>query len=158
MKNFLVRHRGAFRIIQHLMAALIATGVVFCFAGSGIMVSGADGEYSYNLYESDSNRSFEDSYLFNNILGNDLSDVIKLVAIRSQLETKGIYDGDKKIDVTAYVNRKSVITGDYVTAVYKISDSKLPATNKIATKHENPKIPAISNCCAASTPKRPMPG
>jgi signal transduction histidine kinase len=51
-----------------------------------------------------------------------MSDVLKLAAIRSQIETAGIYDDKKKIDVTAYVNRKSNLSGDYITAVYYLKD------------------------------------
>ena len=95
---------------------------MFIFAGTSIIITGAKGDYSYTLYESDRNRTYEDSYLFNNILGNNLSDVIRLIAIRSQLETAGEYDSEKTIDVTAYVNKGTTLPGDYITAVYTVSD------------------------------------
>ncbi|WP_207649911.1 sensor histidine kinase [Butyrivibrio proteoclasticus] len=104
------------------MAAFVAFALVFVFAGTSIIISGAKGDYSYTLYESDRNRAYEDSYLFNNILGNNLADVIRLIAIRSQLETAGEYDSEKTIDVTAYVNRGTTLPGDYVTAVYTVAD------------------------------------
>ncbi len=122
MKTFFEKHTRAVRVIQHFLAALIAACLIIVFAGTGIMISGATGDYSYNLYESDRKRSYEESYLFNNILGNNLSDIIRLIAIRTQLETKGKYDGEKYIDVTAYVNRNTNLTGDYITAVYTLSD------------------------------------
>ncbi len=109
-------------LIQHVLAAFIAFSLVFIFAGTSIIITGARGDYSYTLYESDRNRAYEDSYLFNNILGNNLADVIRLIAIRSQLETAGEYDSEKTIDVTAYVNRGTTLPGDYVTAVYTVSD------------------------------------
>ncbi|MBP3819446.1 MAG: hypothetical protein J6H31_14215, partial [Butyrivibrio sp.] len=109
-------------LIQHVLAAFIAFSLVFIFAGTSIIITGARGDYSYTLYESDRNRTYEDSYLFNNILGNNLADVIRLIAIRSQLETAGEYDSEKTIDVTAYVNRGTTLPGDYVTAVYTVSD------------------------------------
>ena len=109
-------------ILQHFLAGLIAFIIAYAFIGTSIMISSLNGHYSYNLYESDNDRSYEDSYLFNNILGNNMSDVLKLAAIRSQLETEGVYDDRKKIDVTAFVNRKSNISGDYITAVYYLSD------------------------------------
>ena len=122
MRKFFGKNIRTIRLIQHVLAAIIALMIVLTATGSVIMINGAKGEYSYNLYESDRKRSYEDSYLFNNILGNNLSDVIRLVAQKSQLETRGEYDGDKKIDVTAFVNRNSVLSGDYITAVYKVSD------------------------------------
>ncbi len=108
--------------IQHIMAAFIAFALLFTVAGSSIVISGARGDYSYNLYESDRTRQYEDSYLFNNIFGNNISNVLRLIAERSQLETSGEYDGEKTIDVTAYVNRGTTLPGDYITAVYSLSD------------------------------------
>ncbi|RKM57497.1 sensor histidine kinase [Butyrivibrio sp. CB08] len=110
------------RLIQHVLAAIIAFVVAYSFAGSSIMINGINGYQSYNLYESDRNRDYEGSYLFNNILGNNVSDVLRHVAIRTQLETDGHYDDKKKIDVTAYVNRGATLSGDYITAVYYLSD------------------------------------
>ncbi len=110
------------RLIQHVLAAIVAFAIAYTMAGSSIMISGINGYQSYNLYESDKSRDYESSYLFNNILGNNVSDVLRHVAIRSQLETAGQYDGKKMIDVTAYVNKGATLSGDYITAVYYLSD------------------------------------
>jgi len=110
------------RFIQHILAAAIAFVLCYVVTGTNVMVQGINGYYSYDLYESDINRNYEDSYLFNNILGNNVSDVLRLVAVKTQLETKGTYDDKKKIDVTAYVNRQAALSGDYITAVYYLSD------------------------------------
>ena len=110
------------RFLQHIVAAFIAFVFAFSLAGSNIIIQGIGGSYSYNLYESDKNRNYEESYLFNNILGNNISDVLRHVAVKSQMETDGAYDSLKKIDVTAYVNRGANLPSDYVTAVYYLSD------------------------------------
>ena len=110
------------RWVQHFIAAFIAFVIAYSVAGSNIMIRGINGSYSYNLYESDKNRDYEDSYLFNNILGNNISDVLRHVAVKTQIETNGQYDSQKKIDVTAYVNRGANLSSDYVTAVYYLSD------------------------------------
>ena len=110
------------RFFQHILAAAIAFVLCYVVTGTNVMVQGINGYYSYDLYESDINRTYEDSYLFNNILGNNVSDVLRLVALKTQLETKGAYDDKKKIDVTAYVNRQAALSGDYITAVYYLSD------------------------------------
>ena len=118
----LISNRRIISIIQHFLAAFIAFALIYTVLASSIVISGARGDYSYNLYETDRTRKYEESYLFNNILGNNLSDVLRLVAERSQLETSGEYDGQKTIDVTAYVNRGTTLPGDYITAVYYLSD------------------------------------
>ncbi len=121
MKNNAGKFR-TLRIVQHILAAIVAFAIAYTMAGSSIMISGINGYQSYNLYESDKSRDYESSYLFNNILGNNVSDVLRHVAIRSQLETAGQYDDKKMIDVTAYVNRGATLSGDYITAVYYLSD------------------------------------
>ena len=110
------------RIVQHVLAAIVFFAIAYTLASSSIMISGINGYQAYNLYESDKSRDYESSYLFNNILGNNVSDVLRHVAIRSQLETAGEYDDKKMIDVTAYVNRGTSLSGDYITAVYYLSD------------------------------------
>ncbi len=110
------------RIVQHFFAAILAFIIAYSVAGTSIMIQGLSGYYSYNLYESDRTRKYDESYLFNNILGNSVSDILRHVAVRTQLETNGQYDDRKKIDVTAYVNRGATLSGDYITAVYYLSD------------------------------------
>ena len=110
------------RFIQHILAAFIAFVISYGFIGTNILIEGINGSYSYNLYESDRGRSYEDSYLFNNILGNNISDVMRLVALKTQLESSGTFDDKKEIDVTAYVNKSASLSGDYITAVYYLSD------------------------------------
>ena len=134
------------RFVQHALAAFIAFVLCYAVAGTTVMIQGINGYYSYNLYESDRNRTYQDSYLFNNILGNNVSDVLRLVAVRTQLETAGNYDDKKEIDVTAYVNRQAVLSGDYITAVYYLSDllkwaqSGFTYETKIFTQEESSKF------------------
>ncbi len=110
------------KLLQHILAGFVAFVIAYSVVGTSVMIQGINGYYSYNLYESDRNRNYEDSYLFNNILGNNISDVLRHVAIRTQLESSGAYDGQKMIDVTAYVNRGANLSSDYVTAVYYLND------------------------------------
>lgn len=110
------------KIFQHVLAGFIAFVLAYSISGSSIVLTGADGDYTYNLYKSDRTRTFEESLLFNNIFGNNAASVLRLVSFKSLMETDGTYDGDKNIDVTAYVNRFTMVPGDYVTAVYHLSD------------------------------------
>lgn len=110
------------RLIQHVMLAIAVGVLAYTVTGSNVIISGVNGDFSYELHEADKDRDYEDSYLFNNIMGNGISNIVRLTAIRSQIETNGAYDGTKKIDVTAYVNRGTMLPGDYITAVYSVSD------------------------------------
>ena len=141
-----VRLKKILKITQHLLAGFIAFVLAYSISSSGIVITGADGDYSYNLYKSDRSRVYEDSLLFNNILGNNAANVLRLVAERSQLESNGTYDSDKKIDVTAYVNRATMLPGDYITAVYYLSDilkwgqSGISVENRTFTQEESAKF------------------
>ena len=110
------------RFLQHVLAAVTAFSIVYLLIGTSVMIEGINGSSSYTLYESDKDRSYEESYLFNNILGNNIADVMRFAAISTQLEKDGKFDEDKNIDVTAYVHRRSSLSSDYVTAVYSLSD------------------------------------
>ena len=116
-KQITGKKRNRLRFLQHLMFAITIGVLVYTIIGSNVIISGVNGDYSYELHEADKSKKYEDSYLFNNILGNGVSNVVRLTAIRSQLETEGVYDGTKTVDVTVYVNRNTMLPGDYITAV-----------------------------------------
>ena len=116
------RYSVTMRIIQHILAAFVVFIIIYSVVGTSVVINSAGKDVSYNLYESDKSRSYEESYLFNNILGNNMSNVFRLVAERTQLETKGQYNGKKVIDVTAYASKGSVLPGDYITANYYLAD------------------------------------
>ena len=65
---------------------------------------------------------FEDSEVFDDILRKDAQDITRMSVIKSQLETDGVYDGKKQIDITAYVNRTSMVSEEEVTAEYYLDD------------------------------------
>ena len=121
-KQIARKKRNMLRLIQHVMLAIAVGVLAYTVTGSNVIISGVNGDFSYELHEADKDRDYEDSYLFNNIMGNGISNIVRLTAIRSQIETNGAYDGTKKIDVTAYVNRGTMLPGDYITAVYSVSD------------------------------------
>ncbi len=98
----------------------IAMALLF-FLIVGSSFKGTDGT-EYRVDNSDYGSNYEDSKLFTDILKNNLEDVATLTAISTLLETDGEYDSNKTVDVTAFVNRNSILQSDYITAVYEISD------------------------------------
>lgn len=66
--------------------------------------------------------NYEESYIFRDILSSNIADAARIAVIRSQMETKGVYDPEKVIDVTAYVNRAGTLPEQYVTARYYLED------------------------------------
>lgn len=118
------RGRNAFflHFLQHV--SLITGAALFAavFAGSYMVVDTRKGTVHYNLAEEDRGSSFEDSGLFNSLLGNSVTDIICYGAIRGQMETGAKFDAGKKIDVTAFANRYNGIWSEYITAEYYLDD------------------------------------
>ena len=110
--------------LNRLSAVAIAVSMVFMMASS--VISPADGNKTYTYYKTPVERSqtaFEDTALFSEILKEELEDITRMCVIRNQMETRGVYDGDKVIDITAFANRDELITNEMeVTAEYYLDD------------------------------------
>ncbi|MCR5342180.1 MAG: HAMP domain-containing histidine kinase [Butyrivibrio sp.] len=111
--------RYILRIFLHTCIAIVVALIFYIYKGSSF--KGAD-SHVYNLQNEDSELSYSDSGLFNEILKNNLRNVVELSAYQSLFETDGVYDGNKSIDVTAFINRNSILQSDYITAVYPVSN------------------------------------
>ena len=112
---------GTLHLFQHICfagAACLATVVLPSF----VTVEGRKDAETFFFDMGDTNTEFEDSMVFNKLLGRDISDIICYGAIRSQMETDGKFDPKKVIDVTAFDNRYSGIAGEYITARYYLED------------------------------------
>lgn len=114
--------RGFLHIIQHLLIAAAAVAILVVATGSKVVVSGLDGKESYQLHASDQEKEYEESDLFHTIYGHSVADIIRFGVVRSQLETDGVFDGKKIIDVTAYNYRDLGWPEQYVTARYYLED------------------------------------
>ncbi|WP_049945339.1 sensor histidine kinase [Butyrivibrio sp. AC2005] len=111
--------RYILRIFLHICIAIVFALILYIYKGSSFM--GSDG-HVYNLQNEDSELSYSDSGLFNEILKDNLRKVVELSAYQTLFETDGAYDGNKSIDVTAFINRNSALQSDYITAVYPVSN------------------------------------
>ncbi len=108
--------------LQHVSLVVAVVMIAMVVAGSYVAVDTRNGKKVYSLSGEDRNSSFEDSDLFNSLLGNSISDIICYGVIRGQMETDGRYDPGKEIDVTAFANRYNGVTPEYITARYYLDD------------------------------------
>ena len=110
--------------LNRISAVTIAVSVVFMLASS--VISPANDVKTYNYYKTPIERqqtAFEDTSLFTQILGDELEEITRMIVIRNQMETNGVYDGGKIIDITAFANRDERIADDEeVTAEYYLDD------------------------------------
>lgn len=115
--------RLALGMVQHAVAACIMVIIAVLLFNSYVRVESMDGSDTYMVANSFGNdKVFENSELFTNIFETSVSDIIRLVVIKGQVETDGEFNPSKQIDVTAYANRKSGENDCPITAVYELDD------------------------------------
>lgn len=110
-------------ILQHVFLVGGVIALVMLLLSSRVMIEDREGNIqSYDITGEEAGTKFEDSQMFNKIFGNSVSDIICYGAIRGQMETDGVFDANKKIDVTAFANRYSGLASEYITAEYYLED------------------------------------
>ena len=121
------KNRGGLKalllVLQHASLAIMVFAAIVVTVCTTVRIEGvhAKGSYSY-IRKADPGMPFEDSEAFNYIFGYAVADVIRYGVVSSQMETKGAFDGDKLVDVTAYNYRSSGLPEAYVTVNYRLED------------------------------------
>lgn len=109
-------------LLQHgffVGMVVLATIVVM---GSFVMLETREGMKMYRISSEEVGTLFEESRLFNQLLGQNVSDIICYGAIRGQMETDGKFNPKKVVDATAFANRYEGLQDEYITASYYLED------------------------------------
>lgn len=109
-------------LLQHLLALCIMIAVAGIIFNSYVAVESMNGTNTYYLSPMDSEPEFEDSEVFREIFTTAVSDITRLVVIKGQVETNGVFDANKTIDVTQFANRTGNGNDCPVTALYSLDD------------------------------------
>lgn len=109
-------------LLQHISFVLAVVLGISVIYGSYIRVNTRKDQQYYNLHEEQNGVTFEQSRIFNDILGKGITDIICYGAIRGQMETDGKFDAKKKVDVTAFAERYEGTASEYITANYYLED------------------------------------
>lgn len=109
-------------LLQHILAAVIFIAVAGLLLNSYVEVESINGTQVYQVFPFESDQEFEESEVFHNLFRNAVSDITQLVMIKGQLETAGVFDPAKKVDVTAYAAKMGEDNECPVTAVYELDD------------------------------------
>ena len=109
-------------LMQHIAIVTAVILLVTVFARSFVVIESSNGNQICNLRDEEPGTKFEDSLLFNKLLGNNVADVIRFGAIRGQMETNGMFDAKKVVDATAFANRYNSVQPEYITASYYLDD------------------------------------
>ncbi len=86
-------------------------------------LSGKDYKFHFNPLSS--GNTFRESAAFEDLFSIEAQQIIRYAVIRNQMENNGSFDGEKRVDITAYANRFKILEKPYVTAIYSLKDMLL---------------------------------
>ncbi len=111
-------------LVQHLAAALVLVCAAGILYNSFIPVETVNGPKLYRLDPFAQKTSFEESEVFQDLFQTSVQDVIHLAALRDQMETDGIFESEKVIDVTDFLKRFGKNDREYgeITVRYTLED------------------------------------
>ncbi len=109
-------------LIQHLIAMAIMIAIAGIIFNSYMAVDSMNGLKVYPLSPLNAEPEFEDSTVFRNIFQTAVEDITCLVVIKGQVETDGVFDPDKPIDITQFAGRKGTGNDCSITAEYALED------------------------------------
>lgn len=121
MKKSFLKRLGL-NLLQHLLAAGILTAAAWLLLNSYMAVDSINGTVVYRIFPVDTEQEFEESEIYHDLFRNAVSDITQLVVIKGQLETDGVFDPQKKIDVTEYAGKIGADQGCAVSVVYELDD------------------------------------
>ena len=121
-KNKMIK-RIVLHTLQHLAAIGIAVMLGIIAVNSNIVVDNMYGDQiGYRVRLMDNAGEFEDSRIFTDVFRNAINDITRLAVIKGQLETNGVFDGSRIIDVTEFVNRISQKSECPVSASFQLDE------------------------------------
>lgn len=109
-------------ILQHILAVCMMLAVAGLLLNSYIAVDSIDGTQVYKIFPADMGLEFEESEIYHDLFRNAVSDITQLVAIKDKLETNGILDPSKIVDVTEYAAQIGEDRGCAVTVKYELDN------------------------------------
>ena len=121
MKKFGWKSFG-FALLQQLAAAGIFLAIAGMLINSYIKVDSIDGSRVYKILPAENNVEFEESEVYQDLFRNTVSDIIQFVAIRERLETDGLFDLSKNIDVSELVSELGINKAKTVSSEYQLDD------------------------------------
>lgn len=125
MKKQLVMSRGKrqfYLILRRLSVAAAAVIFVGLSCNSTITVETNGAVYQQSIGPFDKRGDFEDSELFEDILREEIKGITRMAVIKSQLETEGSYNGQKKIDIAQFAHRQEELPEETATAQFFLDD------------------------------------
>lgn len=115
--------RGIAIWVNRISVVILVVSMVLVTVSSIIEVQGEKRIYRYHKTPIErKNTAFEDTELFSGILKEQIADISRMCVIRNQMETNGVYNGHKIVDISSFANRDDIIADDTVTARYFLDE------------------------------------
>jgi len=108
--------KGIAAVIQNVMSVIAIICITIMVLFSSLSVRGIYGTYRYGLNVFADSNTFEDTDLCYYLLSDSIDEIVRYAVIREQMETKGLFDGSKKIDIEEYARRYQY--GTHQSGVY----------------------------------------
>lgn len=110
--------------LERILAIGMVVIVAFVFANSFLSVStNYKTTYHYVISPLDKEASFENRKVFRDLLKGNTEKLIELSALRSQMESNGVYNPKKEVDVTEWLRILGEAGGEQkVSATYYLED------------------------------------
>ena len=93
--------------MERLSLVILAVALALIFTNSFFQVSAPYGTtYHYVISPLEQEKEFEEKEIFRSLLLGNAEQLVRYVAVSHVLETEGVYDGKKEIDITRYADKK----------------------------------------------------
>jgi signal transduction histidine kinase len=107
---------------QSLLIAAIFVVLIFVVTHISVPYENESNKYNFTMDIWEEERSFEDSSLFYNIFSVKMREIIRHAVISMQMETNGIFDPNKMINVTDYIYRRDTQATETLNGDFTLSD------------------------------------
>lgn len=97
--------KGIVLIIHNVSIVIAAACITVIGLFASLSVSRIYGNYRYGLNLFKNNSKFEDTDLCYYLLSDSIDEIIRYTVIREQMESNGVFDGNKPIDIEEYAKR-----------------------------------------------------
>lgn len=115
--------REFFLFLERILSVFLAVCICFIFINSFFNVSTSYGTtYHYAASPLEQEQAFEEKEIFHSLLLGNMEQITRYVVIRHQLETDGVYDENKKVDISEYANRNSKVSQKMPRVEYYLDD------------------------------------
>lgn len=104
---------------------MLVTAVLLAYnfvTGTQIQIDTTTARYRYSLDPFEKKTDFFESDIFERVFESSMEEITEYSVVCQQMETKGFFDGKKRIDITEFANRKNQTDSDDVTAVFYLED------------------------------------